>query len=83
MRWCSPAMQSYVFVIEDGQKPAETHELDLATFQDARLEGARLVGSLIEHEPERFLSTASLQVTVRGEDRSVLFCVRAVELDTA
>lgn len=74
MRWCSPAMQSYVFDIEDGQKPAEKHELELATFQDARVEGARPTRGADRPRAEAFSEhrVSSGDRARRGSIRSVL-----------
>ena len=47
-------MTAYVMLIDDGIRPVEPYEIELANLQAARVEAARLLGAMINDEPEDF-----------------------------
>lgn len=71
-------MAKYVFSVDDGRGPTETYDYDLEDLGAARVEAARLFGSLIAHEPKQFWSTMDFVVTVAKEDGLVLLQLRAL-----
>lgn len=75
---CLERMAKYVFSVDDGRAPTETYDYDLEDLGAARVEAARLFGSLIAHEPKQFWSTMDFVVTVAKEDGLVLFQLRAL-----
>jgi hypothetical protein len=71
-------MAKYVFSVDDGRAPTETYDYNLEDLGAARVEAARLFGSLIAHEPKQFWSATHFVVTVTTEDGLVLFELRAL-----
>jgi hypothetical protein len=71
-------MATYVFSVDDGRGPTETYDYELEGVGAARVEAARLFGSLISHDPREFWRTMDLAVTVANDDGFMLFKLHAL-----
>jgi len=66
-------MPRYFFHTEDGVTHTDREGLELAGIRQARIEGARAIGQLVNLKPEEFWEDGGLRVTVTDHVGLVLF----------
>ena len=74
-------MTAYVMLIDDGIRPVEPYEIELANLQAARVEAARLLGAMINDEPEDFWKAMDWRLSVQDETGRLLFELYAGTLE--
>jgi hypothetical protein len=71
-----PLMPRYFFHVVDGTELADQEGTELPDLEHARIQGARLLGTLLADQPAEFWSTAPWLVRVADERGQVLAVIR-------
>jgi hypothetical protein len=74
-------MPRFYFHTEDGGVQPDEDGVDVISMADARRQAVRMLGELLQEQPERFLEDGGLKLTVTDERGLVLFVLDASATD--
>jgi hypothetical protein len=76
-------MPRYFFSTVNGDVHRDTDGTDLPSLGDARIEGARLIGLILQDRPQGFWEAGDLKLTVSNDRGLALFTIVVAAIDAA